>query len=681
MTLGLLRVAWKNLAYRRFRTVLTILAVALGTSVVTATFATNAAIQDSMERSAQAMTGRADLLVEAVDDSGFPYDISAAALRKLTGVTLVAPQVQKRVFYRTPTQRGFVELVGVDPAIDAEVQPQTVVAGAFLSSPTAREIVVGTGWAEKTGTRLGSDVEIITGEGFQKFRVVGVLEETDPSHRGFSGLIRVPIQVAQESFGLENQANSFRIVVRDAASIGAVRQALKGAMPASFVVKESATLLSEFRSSIQDFQVALIFFGAIALLAGAYLVYTTLSLTILEQVREIGLLRAAGADVGYIMRLTVAQGVLVGVVGSLFGAVAGQALAWLLIAVLSATQDIATNSFVLSWQGIVAGITLGVLVTLFASVAPGRQAAAISPLAASNPRQTETEAKSERSRDIMALVMSLALTAFLFVPVQDASLRALKLVGVLVLLVLFSYAVRMAVPWLATIAVTPLRRIAWGVSTLAERNIHRLHARTATTGTAYLMSLSMVVALFNSWISFSTAAEERALTLFPGEYTVVSPVSQPLELITEFESIKGVDQVSPVELAPAVWQNLRITVAGLDPAHFFSAFQFQQGDRIEAFRSMRRGDGVLVPADLAADKGLKLGDKLKLSSGGRESEFVVGGVIAHSFPTATSYGAVVAPIDTLKSAFGIETWPALPKGQVADKLIAKVADALSAHPH
>ncbi|CCW17737.1 Phosphopantothenoylcysteine decarboxylase / Phosphopantothenoylcysteine synthetase [Sphingobium indicum BiD32] len=33
------------------------------------------------------------------------------------------------------------------------------------------------------------------------------------------------------------------------------------------------------------------------------------------------------------------------------------------------------------------------------------------------------------------------------------------------------------------------------------------------------------------------------------------------------------------------------------------------------------------------------------------------------------------------TASGIETWPALPKGQVADKLIAKVADALSAHPH
>lgn len=656
MTLGLLRIAWKNLAFNRFRTVLTVLAVALGAAVVTATCTTNAAIEESLERSAHAMVGRADLLVEAVEEFGFPYDITAAALRRLPEAAVVAPQVKKRVFYRTQDQRGFVALAGVDPVVDPQVLPLRVTGGAWLSTPTAAEVVVGAEWAARVGAPLGGDIELLTNEGFRKFRVVGVVEETDPSLRGLAGLVRMPLQTAQEALGLENQADSYRIIVKQPGQAAAVKGALPGILPAAYVAKESTSLLAEFQASIQDFQIALAFFGGIALLAGAYLVYTTLALTVQEQVREIGLLRTAGAGVGFVTRLTLAQGAIVGVLGSAAGALLGQLLAWGLIAAVGATQDVGRTGLVFSLSGLAGGLVLGTLVTVGASLAPALQAGRVTPLAASNPRFGEGEADGDRGRDVAAVVAAAVLTAYLVFPWDAPVLRGLKLVGVFVLFFLFGVLARAAVPKLATLVMVPLQRVSWGVSTLADRNLRRLHARTATTSTAYFVSLAMVVALFNSAASFSGAAEERALTLFPGEYTVVSPVNQPLDLIDEFAGVPGVERVSPVTMLPVVWQNERLTVAGVDPSHYFQAFQFRHGDRIEGVRAMQRGDGVLVPLQLATDKNLRIGDKLPLAAGGRVVDFTISGIIAHSFPSATGYGAIVAPNAVLLSSFGVDTF-------------------------
>src|SRR5712691_3052742 len=107
MTPGLISVAFRSLAYKRFRSVLTVIAVMLGTAVVAATLTTNAAVEDSLRRAALNLVGNADLVVEALDDQGFPSR-AVDSVRDLPEVTLVAPQVQRRTFFRTRDRQGFI---------------------------------------------------------------------------------------------------------------------------------------------------------------------------------------------------------------------------------------------------------------------------------------------------------------------------------------------------------------------------------------------------------------------------------------------------------------------------------------------------------------------------------------------------------------------------------------------
>ena len=78
-------------------------------------------------------------------------------------------------------------------------------------------------------------------------------------------------------------------------------------------------LAAALRASTTDFQATTALIAAIALFAGAFLIFNTLSMTVAERIREVGLLRAAGASRGQVTSFMLTQALAIGVVGSLVG--------------------------------------------------------------------------------------------------------------------------------------------------------------------------------------------------------------------------------------------------------------------------------------------------------------------------------------------------------------------------
>src|SRR4051794_4414700 len=118
---GLSLLAWRSLASRPLRTLLTLLAVALGVAMLVAVTTTNATIDARLQEAANRLIGNVDAEVRSFGDAGFTRQTADAIMRlpeiaRRGDEVLAAPNVHKRVFYRTPSAQGFVELVGVDPA-------------------------------------------------------------------------------------------------------------------------------------------------------------------------------------------------------------------------------------------------------------------------------------------------------------------------------------------------------------------------------------------------------------------------------------------------------------------------------------------------------------------------------------------------------------------------------------
>jgi putative ABC transport system permease protein len=102
-------------------------------------------------------------------------------------------------------------------------------------------------------------------------------------------------------------------------------------------------------------------------------IVNTLSMGVLERVREIAILRAHGMTVAQIQAMVVAEAAIMGVVGGLLAVVSGLLVAWAMVAA-GASGDFAAG-LAIPWPLLVSVVFLGTAVAAFASLYPARMAA------------------------------------------------------------------------------------------------------------------------------------------------------------------------------------------------------------------------------------------------------------------------------------------------------------------
>src|SRR5699024_1293481 len=126
----------------------------------------------------------------------------------------------------------------------------------------------------------------------------------------------------------------------------------------------------------------LIAFGLIALLVGTFIIANTFSMIVAQRTKEFALLRALGAARGQITRSVVTESVIVGLIGSAVGVIAGMGLVALIKLGLS-TQDMPLGGGLgLTVNAVVVPIILGTIVTVISAWAPARRAGAVEPVEA-----------------------------------------------------------------------------------------------------------------------------------------------------------------------------------------------------------------------------------------------------------------------------------------------------------
>ena len=197
---GLTRYAWRSLAARPARSLLTILGIALGVGLLVASLGVNAGLDASVARTVQSMTGRSDLRVSAFAETG----LSAATLDQLAavpGVALTAPAIERRSYLSSdpgrPTSAQPVTVLGVDPVREVRIRDLTLSSGKGLSADNAAEALVTEEVAREHGLRLGTKLGILGAGAPVQVTVVGILAGAGPEV-GSQGLtVVIPIRTAQ----------------------------------------------------------------------------------------------------------------------------------------------------------------------------------------------------------------------------------------------------------------------------------------------------------------------------------------------------------------------------------------------------------------------------------------------------------------------------------------------------
>ena len=382
MRAWLFRISFSHLAQYPGRSLLGILGIALGTAVYLSISLAAASALQSFQVGVTAVAGQAQWRIQT---PGAPLDESLfVKVRRLASVAAAAPAVES-VLELAGVHRGPVLLLGIDPFSERPFRDYEFSQAAGLSDTAWTDVLtrpdavlVSGPLASRLGLKVGDALAVMVGPRRQALRVAGIFTSRSGLYPLDGAVLLMDIGPAQEL--LDRVGGLDYIDVIGAGPPAEVQRRLQEALPPGVEVVRPAAEGSRTEGLVASYRLNLAVLSAIALFVGMFLIYQSVTLSVVRRRREIGLLRTLGMTPGQVLLLFLAEGLASGLVGGLLGLGLGVGLARGVLAVM--TQNLSSLFMPVAAQevGVQGGLLLqawglAVAATLLAAYLPAREAA------------------------------------------------------------------------------------------------------------------------------------------------------------------------------------------------------------------------------------------------------------------------------------------------------------------
>ncbi len=615
----------------RARSLLVTGAVALGVAVVLAIDLAGNAAAGSFRSSMETMAGDNDLEVTAA--GGVPEAIVGQVAR-LPYPLRVSARIED---HATIVSTGeAVPLIGIDFIAEANERRQGVVfdtgdeSFAHINDPDAIWIT------RSPGRKIGDTIALLINDQRRDYTVRGFIPDSLP----MSGdAVVMDIAAAQQATGKIGRVDRILLKVPDQPDIDTWQQRLQAALPAGVAVNPQGSQTAANRRMLSAFRWNLRILSYIALLVGAFLIYNTISVSVVRRRADIGTLRALGASRHAVLVAFLAEAALFGCAGAAIALPLGRLLAVGAVRLLGATVDALyissrPGSLNLSLSSVLLAFMVGLITAIASALAPAREASMVPPTEAMARGRREFIIRVERKRDAwIALALALAGALSARVPAVEGK----PLFGYLSA-ILFIAACALAIPALVdacmSAASATLRRWMGVEAMLAARSLAGSLRRTSvlvgalSTAIAMMTSVGIMVGSFRqtviTWLDSELPAD---LYLRPaGNPSADRHPTIALDLADRLAQLPGVESVSRFRAYEIEYQGLPVTLAGAEmSARRPRAFSNFLSGRPPAavIQELQASDAALVSEPFAYKHHVKAGDRITLPLGGRLVTFRV----------------------------------------------------------
>ncbi len=667
--------AWRSLSARSVRSFLTIAGVALGVAVLFASLTAGATMDAAVDRAAADEMGRAVLRVQALEERGLS-SVAVRAAEQAVGVSVAAPALERKTYLAaSPNQTASASLpapvtvLGIDPGREFALHDMPLASGRLLTATDGQSVLISETMAAQERLGVGDSLSLngTVAAGPQSFQIVGIVQGDAPVPDAGGRLVFVPLASAQALFGTTG-VTRVDLGAQVGISVEALTDQLEKAITSEpYLLSRQADLAGSLRTEMADFRSALLLVAAVVLFAGAFLIFNTLSMTVSERAREVGLLRAAGTTRSQVMSIIMLQALFLGAAGSALGALVGVSVAGLSLSWVQSTGPIALTAPAVSAGSIAIAIVVGLLVTLAASLEPAWRASRIPPVEALHRGPAGMVAGPARLRWLFLVFGVLGVAALAIWPGgSGGSVGAggsaggsgmwgpLAVYGLLFLTVLL---VPLLLGPLLLVAGIPFR-IFRNEERLARSSLARDPSRTTLTAGALVVGLAMVVALGTAAENVRKTGTAWLAETIPGSevLTSIRPVSTTDPVRAELAAIPGVKSISPIGLFGVPYQGLRQEAAAIVGRDYLAdgrlVFVSDGGDRTAALTALDAGGSVVLPESLADQDGIQVGDELTFATGPSSTRLRVAGIVAHSIPSGSEEAILVGWSDATDQ-FGV----------------------------
>lgn len=358
---------------------LSILGVALGVAMVISIDLSNSSAQRAFSLSAEALTGKATHQIQGSGD--FLSDQVYRDLRLTAGYRNSAPVIDG--YGRVQGLDRTFQMLGVDPIAegpfrDFSSQDGGIDLAKFITGqPTA---VISDQVLEDLAKNIGDSLQVsVGGRPFDLLIAGAIATANQRSQQALESVLLVDINTAQQLFDMDGQLSRIDLLIPDE-NEEAILASLLAGLPEGTRLVSSGSRTDTLSQMTRAFELNLQALSLLALLVGMFLIYNTMTFSVVQRLPLIGRLRALGVTKSEVLSMIVKEAVLIGLIGTILGITAGIGLAQFLLGLV--TQSINDLYFVLSVQEltielipVLKAVTLGLGATLLAAFWPAREAA------------------------------------------------------------------------------------------------------------------------------------------------------------------------------------------------------------------------------------------------------------------------------------------------------------------
>jgi len=410
-----------------------------------------------------------------------------------------------------------------------ELNPMKINDGNGAPPEGPGEVVMDINSARNADFTIGDTVTVVGFEGPEEFELVGLASFGDADSLLGATLLAFELDEARRVFGYGDELTGIVVSAEPGVSPDELTAAISEVLPADVEAVTGETEQNEQAAQIDQglsfLSIGLLAFAGVAVFVGGFIIQNTFRIIIAQRTRELALLRAIGATGGQVRTMVIVEALIIGIAASIVGIALGFLLAVGIRALMNSVGfGVAPGALVLLPRTVIVGMAVGVVLTVASSLLPARKASRIPPIAAMREDASRAPRRSLHTRAIAGaaitglgvVLLGIGLFSGLGNPLAlVAAGAAIGFVGVSVLAPLAAKPLANVIGW-------PLPKL-FGVSgTLAKENTKRQPRRTASTASALMVGVALVV--FFSVFASSTKASvsETIFELFPADLTFQS---------------------------------------------------------------------------------------------------------------------------------------------------------------
>jgi putative ABC transport system permease protein len=534
-----------------------------------------------------------------------------------------------------------------------ELNPYELAAGHAPASDD--EIVIDKASADRAGYRPGDVATVLTKQAPRQFTIAGVARFGRADSPAGATAVLFTDATAAQLLATPGKADAIAVTAKPGVSSKTLASAVQAAVGHDVEVITGSTLVAENQKALaaefSEFDTIALTFAVVAVAVAAFIINNTFSITVVQRQRQMAMLRAIGATSRQVKRSVFLEAVVIGVLASAAGLVAGVGVAVGLRQLMSAFGfDMPDGPMVISVGAMGLSFAVGVAVTVLSAWLPARRAAAIPPMAALRDVNVDRSAQSVRR-----VVVGAGVTAFGAATLVVGLGCEIALVGAGALAMFIGVSVLAPVlvrPFAAVLGV-PLR-LRGVTGELASRNAVRNPQRTARTASSLMIGVALVGFITVFAASAKTSLAGSLETEFTGTHIVQSggfdnSSGLSAQLAADLRHTPRVDVVTQARITPAI-----VDGSSTDA---LNAFDSSTVRRMFALGSVQGdldslgADGLAVSAKRAESKGWRVGSTVPVTFPSGDTTMVVKAIYA----SGTDWvGSTFVDLDALRAHGGDE---------------------------